>query len=85
MESMLKTFGIKNGKVVHIWYICKNWHKSILIFVQKNRKKWNKDIASVTLSKFLELCVYENIIGESDVILAEHSLPKNFFKSSNYI
>ena len=26
----------------------------------------------------MELCVYENIIGESDVILAEHSLPKNF-------
>ena len=28
--------------------------------------------------------IYENIIGESDVILAEHSLPKNFSKSSYY-
>ena len=74
MESMLKTIGVKNGKVVHIWFICNNWHTSILFSYRRIV------IASVTFSKFLELClslIYENIIGESDVILAEHSLPKN--------
>ena len=78
MESMLKTFGIKNGKVVHIWFICNNCHKSILFSYSYRRIV----IANVTFSKFLELClslIYENIIGESDVILAEHSLPKKNF------